>query len=76
MNVLMATYENPQGQITAGVGALLSFLPAIFIDESIQVYVKQIDYKKKIYGPLPDNSDRLEWRSGALAQLAGITWSF
>ena len=44
------------GIITAAVGTLLSFTPYVFDDHAIDVYDRQMDYKKKIYTPIKTTS--------------------
>jgi hypothetical protein len=76
VNGLSFIYANNAGRINAGVGAALSFLPLLFQDHSIDVYDKQMDYKKKIYTPIKSVSFSYDPYHKSYTPMSSLTWMF
>jgi hypothetical protein len=76
MNVASAWHANETGQIVAAVGVAMSFLPWVFEDRSIEIYEKQIEYKKKIYVPLASASFHYEPLNKSFTPEPTLTWMF
>jgi hypothetical protein len=76
MNIACAWHANETGKISAGIGVLLSFLPYVFEDHAIDVYERQMEYKKKIYTPIKSVSFSYDPNHKTLTPLAGLTWNF
>lgn len=76
VNVLSGIYVNDSGRITAGLSAVLAFLPLMFEDHNISVYDKHIEYKKKIYTPLKSASFQYDARSKTLTPMTNLVWMF
>lgn len=76
MNALSAIYANDQGKVMAGVGAVLSFLPYMFEDHTIEVHDKHIEYKKKIYTPIKGANLQYDSKTASWTPMTTLTWSF
>jgi hypothetical protein len=76
INIGMGIYATDEGRITAGIAALLAFLPAMYPDHNIRIYEKHLEYKTKIYGPLGSLVPRYDFSSKTYAPLASLTWRF
>ncbi len=76
MNGLSAVHADDKGRVVAGVAAVLSFLPYAFEDQSISVYSKHVEYKKKIYTPIKGASVSLDPYSKTITPLTTLTWNF
>ncbi|MGE0528656.1 MAG: hypothetical protein AB7G93_03215 [Bdellovibrionales bacterium] len=76
VNVLSAVHADDKGKITAGVGALLAFLPVMFEDPTITVYDKHIEYKKKIYAPLKSASLHYDSETNSVTPMTYLVWQF
>lgn len=75
-SALMGAYLTDQGRITAGVSALLAFLPLAFEDHAIEVYEKHTEYKKKIYGPLSGMGFGFDPKNQELVPMTQLVWNF
>ena len=69
-------HANDSGKLMAGLGLLAAFTPYIFEDHSIEVYEKQIDYKKKIYTPLKSAYFNYDSKNKSLIPMTGLAWEF
>ncbi len=76
INIGMGIYATDEGRITAGIAALLAFLPAMYPDHNIRIYEKHLEYKTKIYGPLSSIVPRYDYNSKTYSPLASLTWRF
>lgn len=76
MNVLTGIYLDDTGKVVSGVAAVLSFLPYMFDDHSIEVHDKHIEYKKKIYTPLKGASVHIDPETKKLTPLTTLAWTF
>lgn len=76
LNAANIHYSNEKGMITAGVGAIIAFLPYMFEDPTIAVHDKHIEYKKKIYAPLKSASLHIDSTSGAVTPMTNLVWQF
>lgn len=76
MNALSAVYADDQGQVMAGVAAVLSFLPYMFEDPSIAVHEKHIEYKRKIYTPVKGASLWMDPETKRLTPMTTLAWTF
>jgi hypothetical protein len=76
INLGMGIYATDEGRITAGIAALLAFLPAMYPDHNIRIYEKHLEYKTKIYGPLSSIVPRYDYSTKTYAPLASLTWRF
>jgi len=76
VNIACAWHANETGKITAGIGILMSFLPYVFEDHTIDVYERQMDYKKKIYTPIKSVSFSYDPNHKVLTPLSALTWNF
>lgn len=76
MNAATFNYVNDQARISVAVSALISFLPVMFSDYSVNVYDKHLEYKKKIYGPLTSSGFGIDPKTQALYPTATLTWNF
>jgi hypothetical protein len=75
-NGVMLPFMTDQGRILGGFSLLLSFLPWMFEDHSIEVYDKHIEYKKKIYGPLSSLGVGYDSRGHEAYPTTLLTWNF
>jgi hypothetical protein len=75
-NALAGVHANDTGRITAGVGALLAFLPWMFEDHNIEVYDKQMEYKRKIYAPLKSASFSYDTTTKTFTPMTNLVWMF
>lgn len=66
---------NREGRVYASIGALFSFLPAIFDHEYVHNYEKHEEYKRKIYAPLVSFSTLPQKNHATFSQL-NLTWFF
>ncbi len=73
-------HADDNGKMTAGVSAILAFLPLMFTDHNILVHEKHIEYKKKIYAPLKSarasTSFYYDPHEKALTPMATLSWVF
>jgi hypothetical protein len=76
VNAMGFTYLDQQGKITAGVAAVLSFLPYMFEDHTVEVHEKHIEYKKKIYAPLKTGSVHFDPETKTLTPMTNLVWLF
>lgn len=76
VNALSVSYLDQQGKITAGVSAILAFLPYMFEDHTIEVHEKHIEYKKKIYAPLKTGSVHYDPETKTLTPMTNLVWLF
>lgn len=76
MNVLSGYYLDDNGKVVAGVAAILSFLPYMFEDHSIEVHEKHIEYKKKIYTPLKGASVFVDPETKKITPMTTLAWTF
>jgi hypothetical protein len=76
MSALNIPYSNDKGKVTAGVGAVLAFLPLLFTDHTIEVYDKHIEYKKKIYAPLKTGALQYDPVSHTFTPMTKLVWMF
>ena len=76
LNAANIHYADEEGKMMAGLAAFISFLPYMFEDNSIAVYNKHIEYKKKIYAPLKTASFHVDSETGALTPMTGLLWTF
>jgi hypothetical protein len=76
MNVATMAYADDKSLVTAGVAAVLAFLPYMFEDPSIAVYDKHIEYKKKIYTPLKGASVYIDPETHKLTPMSTLVWNF
>ena len=73
---LSIIYANNGGRIDAGVGVTLAFLPILFQDHSIDIYEKQIEYKKKIYSPIKTVSFSYDPYHRTMTPIPALAWTF
>jgi hypothetical protein len=76
VNIAAAWHANETGKITSGIGILLSFIPLVFEDHAVEVYDRQMEYKKKIYVPIKSVSFNFDEKHKSLTPLTGLTWNF
>ena len=72
----MGVFMSDEGRITAGVSALLAFLPSMYEDHTIRVYEKHLEYKSKIYGPISSLAPAYDPLTKSFAPVARLTWNF
>jgi hypothetical protein len=76
MSALNIPYASDKGKITAGLGAVLAFLPLMFNDHAVDVYDKHIEYKKKIYAPLKTGALEYDPVSHTFTPMTKLVWLF
>lgn len=76
VNALNIPYTDDKGKVTAGLGVLLSFLPLMFEDHSIDVFDKHMEYKKKIYAPLKSASLHYDAFTKTFTPMSNLIWIF
>lgn len=76
MNVATMAYADDKSLVTAGVAAVLAFLPYMFEDPSIAVYDKHIEYKKKIYTPMKGASVHIDPETHKVTPMTTLVWNF
>ncbi len=76
LNGLNLHYSNEKGMVSSGVAIMLSFLPYMFEDQTISVYNKHIEYKKKIYAPIKSVSFNVDTETKAITPVTNLVWRF
>ncbi len=76
VNAMAAVHATDSGKITAGLGALMAFLPLMFEDHSISVFEKHTEYKRKIYTPVKSASLSFDGQSKTFTPMTQLTWAF
>lgn len=76
VNGLSMIYVTDQGKAIAGAGILMSFLPVLFEDHTIDVFNKHVEYKKKIYAPIKSASFSYDPQNRSLIPMTNLVWNF
>lgn len=76
INAANFPYLNSEGKVIAGVGAILSFLPYMFEDHTVNVFDKHIEYKRKIYAPIKSASFIFDSEYKTLTPMTHLEWFF
>lgn len=76
VNALSMSNLDQQGRITAGIAAVLAFLPYMFEDHTVVVHEKHIEYKKKIYAPLKTGSVHYDPETKTVTPMTNLVWMF
>lgn len=75
-NISHLSYVDGEGKVKASIAAVMAFLPYMFEDNSLAVYNKHIEYKKKIFTPIKSASVHVDPVTHDVTPLTTLVWTF